>query len=101
MNRPTGTGNLSSSAMAPTLTVVVIVYNDARRLRRAVRSVQHQSLADLEIVIVDDASTDDTPEVAARLVAADPRRVRYHRLPTNSGGCSAPRNEGIELAKGR
>ena len=91
--------------MAPTLTVVVIVFNDATRLPRAVRSVQRQTLArspgGLEIVIVDDASTDDTPRVAEALVAADPARVRYHRLAENSGGCSAPRNAGIDLAEGR
>src|SRR5438270_4943721 len=92
--------------MAPILTVVVIVYNDERRLARAVRSVQrqtlgHRGMADLEIVIVDDASTDGTREVAERLVGADPGRVRYHRLAANSGGCSAPRNAGIELAAGR
>lgn len=87
--------------MAPTLTVVVIVYNDERRLPRAVRSVQRQSMTDLEIVIVDDASTDRTQAVAERLVAGDPGRVRYHRLAANSGGCSAPRNAGIELASGR
>ena len=87
--------------MAATLTVVVIVYNDQGRLARAVRSVQRQTLSDLEIVIVDDASTDGTPEVAQRLVAEDPARIRYHRLAVNSGGCSAPRNAGIELAAGR
>ena len=37
--------------MAPTLTVVVIVYNDERRLARAVRSVQRQTYSDLEILI--------------------------------------------------
>lgn len=87
--------------MAPTLTVVVIVYNDERRLPRAVRSVQRQSMTDLEIVIVDDASTDGTRAVAERLVADDPGRVRYYRLAANSGGCSAPRNAGIDAATGR
>ena len=87
--------------MAATLTVVVIVYNDERRLARAVRSVQRQTMTDLEVLIVDDASTDGTREVAERLVAADPGRIRYHRLAANSGGCSAPRNAGIERATGR
>ncbi|MCO5969905.1 glycosyltransferase family 2 protein [Actinoallomurus soli] len=45
------------------MTVVVIVYNDAGRLARAVRSVLDQSLPGVEVVIVDDASTDATPEV--------------------------------------
>ncbi|WP_188191031.1 bifunctional glycosyltransferase/CDP-glycerol:glycerophosphate glycerophosphotransferase [Nonomuraea sp. SYSU D8015] len=81
----------------PDCTVVVITYNDAARLPRAVRSVLHQSLRDLEVIIADDASTDGTPEVAARLAGEDPR-VRYLRRETNSGGCGAPRNAGIDAA---
>ncbi|MGW7358238.1 bifunctional glycosyltransferase/CDP-glycerol:glycerophosphate glycerophosphotransferase [Streptomyces sp. NPDC054802] len=82
----------------PDVTVVVIVYNDADRLSRAVLSVLHQSLRNLEVIIADDCSTDSTPAVARSLQDADPR-VRYLRLDTNSGGCSAPRNAG--LAAGR
>ncbi|MGP4095639.1 bifunctional glycosyltransferase/CDP-glycerol:glycerophosphate glycerophosphotransferase [Nonomuraea sp. KM90] len=81
----------------PDCTVVVITYNDAARLPRAVRSVLRQSLRDLEVIIADDASTDGTPEVARRLARADPR-VRYLRRPVNSGGCGAPRNDGIDAA---
>ena len=82
----------------PEVSVVVIVYNDAERLPRAVHSVLGQSLHALEVIIADDCSTDGTPRVAARLAAADPR-VRILRLPRNSGGCSAPRNAGIEAAR--
>ncbi|MEV0380152.1 CDP-glycerol glycerophosphotransferase family protein [Nonomuraea sp. NPDC050643] len=81
----------------PDCTVVVITYNDAARLPRAVRSVLRQSLRDLEVIIADDASTDGTPEVARRLMDSDPR-VRYLRREVNSGGCGAPRNDGIDLA---
>ncbi|WP_336213049.1 bifunctional glycosyltransferase/CDP-glycerol:glycerophosphate glycerophosphotransferase [Nonomuraea sp. LPB2021202275-12-8] len=81
----------------PDCTVVVITYNDARRLPRAVRSVLRQSLRDLEVIVVDDASTDETPEVAAELAAGDPR-VRYLRRQSNSGGCGAPRNDGLDAA---
>lgn len=83
---------------APDVTVVVICFNDAARLPRAVASVQRQTLRNLEIVIVDDASTDETATIARQIAAADPR-VRYERLPQNSGGCSAPRNRGLELAR--
>lgn len=83
----------------PAVSVVVICFNDARRLGTAVRSATRQTLRDLEVVIVDDGSDDDTPTVAAALAAAD-SRVRYHRLDTNSGGCSRPRNTGVELATG-
>ncbi|MCG5217257.1 CDP-glycerol glycerophosphotransferase family protein [Streptosporangium soli] len=81
----------------PDCTVVVITYNDAARLPRAVRSVLGQTLRDLEVIIVDDASTDRTPEVAARLCQADPR-VRSIRRSVNSGGCGAPRNDGLDAA---
>ncbi|MER8017612.1 glycosyltransferase family 2 protein [Streptomyces griseoluteus] len=82
----------------PDVTVTVIVYNDAARLPRAVASLRAQTHENIEIVISDDHSTDATPEVARRLAAED-GRVRYLRLPENSGGCSAPRNRAIDIAR--
>ncbi|MER6069306.1 glycosyltransferase family 2 protein [Streptomyces sp. NPDC001817] len=82
----------------PDVTVTVIVYNDAERLPRAVASLRAQTHANIEIIISDDHSTDDTPTVARRLEAQDDR-IRYLRLPENSGGCSAPRNRAIEIAR--
>jgi glycosyltransferase involved in cell wall biosynthesis len=82
----------------PDVTVTVIVYNDAARLPRAVASLLAQTHADIEIVISDDHSTDDTPAVARRLAAQDDR-IRYLRLPENSGGCSAPRNRAVDIAR--
>ena len=81
----------------PDVSVVVISYNDARRLPAAIASIQRQTLRNLEIIVVDDASTDDTAGVVAHIAEAD-SRVRYERLPVNSGGCSAPRNRGIDLS---
>ncbi|MEU1317561.1 glycosyltransferase family 2 protein [Streptomyces tibetensis] len=83
---------------APDVTVTVIVYNDAERLTRAVDSVRRQTHASLEIIISDDHSTDATPAVAQRLAAQDPR-VRHLRLERNSGGCSAPRNRALQIAR--
>ncbi|MEV5171870.1 glycosyltransferase family 2 protein [Streptomyces flaveolus] len=82
----------------PDVTVTVIVYNDAARLPRAVASLRAQTHANIEIVISDDHSTDETPAVARGLAAQD-HRIRYIRLPENSGGCSAPRNRAIEIAR--
>ncbi|MEU4925841.1 glycosyltransferase family 2 protein [Streptomyces yokosukanensis] len=82
----------------PDVTVTVIVYNDAARLPRAVASLRAQTHANIEIIISDDHSTDDTPAVARRLEAQD-ERIRYLRLPENSGGCSAPRNRAVEIAR--
>ncbi|AXI78125.1 bifunctional glycosyltransferase/CDP-glycerol:glycerophosphate glycerophosphotransferase [Peterkaempfera bronchialis] len=87
-----------TEARTPDVSVTIIVYNDAERLPRAVRSVLDQTLRNLEVIIADDASTDTTEQIARRLAASDPR-VRYERLERNSGGCSAPRNRGIEVAR--
>ncbi|MCX3064069.1 glycosyltransferase family 2 protein [Streptomyces beihaiensis] len=83
---------------APDVTVTVIGYNDAERLPRAVESLRRQSLRSLEIIVSDDHSTDHTPEVVRELAARDDRIV-YLRLPENSGGCGAPRNAAIEIAR--
>ncbi|MHC0433442.1 glycosyltransferase family 2 protein [Streptomyces sp. O3] len=86
------------SSTTPDVTVTVIVFNDAERLPRAVASLRRQTHRDIEIIISDDCSTDRTPEVA-RALAAEDARIRYLRLPENSGGCSAPRNRAMELAR--
>ena len=83
----------------PAVSVVVICFNDARHLGTAVRSATAQTLRDLEVVVVDDGSDDETEQVARALAATD-SRVRYHRLEANSGGCSRPRNTGMSLATG-
>ncbi|MEL3950464.1 glycosyltransferase family 2 protein [Streptomyces sp. LNU-CPARS28] len=83
---------------APDVTITVIVYNDAERLPRAVASLLAQTHPNIEIVISDDHSTDETPRVARELAARD-ARVTYLRLPENSGGCSAPRNRAIDIAR--
>ncbi|MEW2399519.1 bifunctional glycosyltransferase family 2 protein/CDP-glycerol:glycerophosphate glycerophosphotransferase [Streptomyces sp. NPDC046862] len=88
------------SSPAPAVSVVVIVYNDEARLPTAVRSVLDQTLRSVEVVIVDDRSTDGSYAVAQRLAAEHPGRVHAHRLPENSGGCGAPRNHGIQQARG-
>ena len=76
------------------VTVVLPTYNRARTLPRAIDSVLTQTFADLTLVIVDDASTDSTPEIVRSL--EDPR-VRSVRLPENRGPAAA-RNAGIREA---
>jgi CDP-glycerol glycerophosphotransferase len=89
-----------SPGNTPDISVIVIVYNDAARLPAAVQSVLGQSLRNVEVVIADDCSTDSSYEVAQRLAAEHPHRVRAMRLPENSGGCGEPRNQGIAVARG-
>ncbi|MYS79941.1 bifunctional glycosyltransferase/CDP-glycerol:glycerophosphate glycerophosphotransferase [Embleya scabrispora] len=85
---------------APDVSIVVIVYNDADRLPRAVDSLLAQTLDNIEVLIVDDASTDHSFSVAESLAAQNPDKVSAMRLPENSGGCSRPRNVGIDAARG-
>ncbi|MBM9507793.1 CDP-glycerol glycerophosphotransferase family protein [Streptomyces sp. KK5PA1] len=84
----------------PDLSVVVIVYNDAELLPTAVQSVLDQSLRSVEVVIVDDCSTDGSYEVAQALAELHPDRVRAFQLEQNSGGCGGPRNRGIAEVRG-
>jgi CDP-glycerol glycerophosphotransferase len=91
-------GTAPAELGTPELTVVVIGYNDRANLPDAISSVLGQTLRHLEVVVVDDASTDGSAEVAERIAERDPR-VRVVRLPENSGGCSRPRNVGLEQAR--
>ena len=66
------------------VSISIPTYNRCELLERAVRSCLDQDHQRLEVVVVDNASTDGTESLMARLVAADPR-VRYVRNPTNVG----------------
>jgi GT2 family glycosyltransferase len=76
--------------------VVVAVFNGERFLGEALDSVLDQSFADFELIVVDDGSTDATPEILAEYSARDPR-VRTRRQ--SNQGVSAASNFGVGLAR--
>ena len=81
---------------APAITVVVPAYNAADTVVETIQGVLRQTMEDLEVVVVDDGSGDDT---AARVEAiADPR---LRLLRQENGGAAAARNAGIRQARGR
>ena len=90
---------MSMAAVRPQVSVIVACFNTADYLRAAVRSALDQSLREIEVIIVDDGSTDGSVAIAQDLAAAD-RRVLLHRMERN-GGPAAARNQGLELARGR
>lgn len=81
----------------PLVSVVIPSYNRAARVPRAIDSALAQTGATMEVLVVDDGSTDDTRAVVAARYGADPR-VRY--LARANGGVSAARNTGLRAARG-
>ncbi|MDP3856722.1 MAG: glycosyltransferase family 2 protein [Stagnimonas sp.] len=82
--------------LAPRISVVLPTHNRAATLERAVHSVLDQSFADIELIVVDDGSTDGSVEALAKTIV-DPR-LRCLRNPA-SGGPGAARNLGIAQAR--
>ena len=85
-------------SVRPLLSVVIPTYNHGRFLRQSVRSALDQGVDDIEVVVLDNASTDETAEVMASLVAD--RRVRYIRNRYNYGPGFNWGN-GLQVASGR
>lgn len=88
--------DMTEPGPTPLVSVVMAAYNAGPYLSLAAGSALAQTMPDLELLILDDGSTDDTPQTAQALLASD-RRVRYHRHE-NSGQC-ATKNRGIALAR--
>lgn len=80
------------------LSVIIPCYNRPDTLRTTLEKCQQQTLRDMEMLCVDDGSTDETPSVVEQLHAADPR-IRLVRLSSNSGPGFA-RNAGLKAACG-
>lgn len=80
--------------------VVIPCFNSSAFLRETVESVLAQTLTDLEIVLVDDGSTDDTRACIDELIARHPERAMASSFGPNVGVAGA-RNRGIGLARGR
>jgi glycosyltransferase involved in cell wall biosynthesis len=80
----------------PRVSILTGAYNNAATLERAARSILAQTVVELELLIVDDGSTDGTAAVAAR-IAADDGRVRVLSMPANVG-IARSLNAGLEAA---
>lgn len=83
----------------PLVSVIMPTYNSARFVAESIRSIQAQTLADWELLITDDCSTDNTVEIVEMFVRND-SRIKLFRLEKNSGG-GVTRNKSISEAQGR
>ena len=79
------------------VSVIIPVYNAEKYVEECVRSVREQTLSDMEIFLIDDGSTDGSPEILASLAAED-GRIRLFRR--ENGGAGLARNVGLENARG-
>jgi glycosyltransferase involved in cell wall biosynthesis len=80
---------------SPAVSVILPVYNGERYLRPAIESVLAQTLRNLELIVIDDGSTDSSPDVAR----AYGDRIRYVRQ--NNAGVASAFNHGLRLVTGR
>ena len=80
----------------PKVSVILPTFNRAKYLDRAISSVLNQSFSDFELIIIDDASTDNTEEIVNMF---KDERIIYIKNPKNLGGAGA-RNVGIHIAQG-
>ena len=84
-------------AVSDLVTVVIPVYNSKATVAKAVRSICAQTYKYLEIIIVNDGSTDESLEICEKLASEDSRIIIHSQ---ENGGLSAARNKGISLATG-
>jgi glycosyltransferase involved in cell wall biosynthesis len=85
--------------MPNAVSVVIPAFNGSPHIGEALKSVFDQTLLPLEIIVVDDCSTDDTLDVIRRMASNAPIPVRTIRLLRNTGGPAKPINTGIKQAR--
>ena len=79
------------------ISVIVPVYNAENTLRQCVDSILSQQYEDLELILIDDGSTDNSPRICDDYSNVDSRVIIIHE---RNAGVSAARNKGLEIAKG-
>lgn len=81
----------------PMVSIIVPVYNGERSIERCLRSIQNQSYTNIEVIVVNDGSTDHTEKVIKKYVEED---ARFHYIKKDNTGVSDSRNIGMASAKG-
>lgn len=81
----------------PKISIIVPVYNTQEYLKQCLDSITAQTYQNLEIILADDGSTDDSPQICDDYAEKDSRIQVLH---LQNGGASAARNAGLDIAKG-
>jgi glycosyltransferase involved in cell wall biosynthesis len=87
------------SESRPLVSVIMPTYNGAEFVGESIESVLAQTYEPIELAIVDDASSDDTPEIVADYARRHPDRIRFRQFEGSAGPCRR-RNDAIDLAQG-
>lgn len=82
------------------ISIIIPTYNRSKYLIEAVRSCLSQNFSEIEILIIDDGSTDSTEEIIKKYIKEDWRHHQIFYFKQENSGASAARNKGIELAHG-
>lgn len=82
----------------PLVSVIIPTYNRSRLLKRAIESILSQTFTDLEIIIVDDHSNDDTEQI---IIDFNNNKLKYIKLAHNTGGSLIPRQTALSLSKSK
>lgn len=80
------------------ISVIVPVYNVGRYLKRCLDSIQQQTYKELEVILIDDGSSDDSGAICDEYVDTD---SRFHVIHQANGGAAAARNRGLENCHGQ
>lgn len=81
----------------PQVSVIVPVYNAEKYLHECVDSILAQTITDIEVILVDDGSTDTSPKICDEYAESDKRVIVIHK---QNGGVSSARNAGLDVAVG-
>ena len=82
----------------PKVSIIIPIYNTAPFLRETLDSICNQSLKELDIILINDGSTDESPDIIEEYALRD-HRIRYMTQPNQ--GQSVARNNGLQLATGK
>ena len=84
--------------MEPLISIIVPIYNVEKYLDKCIKSIINQTLKEIEIILVDDGSTDSSPRIIDEYAKKDKRIIEIHK---ENGGQGSARNIGLDIARGK
>lgn len=84
--------------MDPKLSIIVPIYNVEKYLPRCIDSILAQTYTDFELILVDDGSSDNCPQICDEYALKDQRIIVIHQI---NGGVSDARNTALKIARGK